>query len=183
MRDAPYQPYYCEENAWHRAQRLAQAGATPMVLFISNARQQVILFNQRAAGPEGWVMWDYHVVVLCAGQIYDPDCTRGSPLDAPRWLDASFPPQAQVPAPYAPQFRRVPWPTLRAGFTTDRRHMRDAAGQWQQPPPSWSPPTAPGHGHNLHRWIDFGPAQIPPASAAEVLTLDALRAYLAMKTA
>lgn len=154
---ADYQAFYCEENAWRLAARLAEAGAAPALVFISNALRQVVLFSQRAANAHGYVVWDYHVVVLAHGQVHDLDCTAGTPLPLAAWIAASFPHVGQAPAQYDPLFRVVPWPVAQAEFSSDRRHMRGPDGAWLQPPPPWAPISRPEAPHRLPAFVDMGP--------------------------
>ncbi|MCB9525801.1 MAG: hypothetical protein H6702_20860 [Myxococcales bacterium] len=152
-----YQPFYCEENAWRLAARLAAAGGAPQLVFISNPLQQVVLFAQRAANAHGYVVWDYHVVVRADGWIHDLDCTAGSPLPLAAWIAASFPHVGQAPPQYDPLFRVVPWAVAQGEFTSDRRHMRAADGAWLQPPPPWPPISRPAAPHRLPDFVAMGP--------------------------
>ncbi len=158
-----YQPFYCEENAWWLCH---DAGADAQAVFISNARKQCVLFQQRIAPPGEPAVWDYHVVAVIAGQVWDPDTRLGMPLPALSYLGATFPFRELADV----RFRVVPRDALLATFTTDRSHMRTADG-WREPPPPWDPPAAPGHGMNLLRFIDMD-----DPIAGEVLDLPALRA-------
>jgi hypothetical protein len=162
-----YCPYFCEENVWHLC---ADPGAVAVpveerrVVFISNARRQVVLHRQRAGGG-GPVVWDYHVVLLAGGKIWDLDTTLGFGVDADRWLRESFPP---VDADHAPRFRVIDAPTYLKTFASDRSHMKGPDGRPLKPLPPWPPI---GTGTNLMRFVDV---QTP--FVGEVLTLDGLRA-------
>lgn len=173
MVEAPsrYQPFYCEENIWHLAGRFAADEAR--VVFISNASRRCLLLGQRAGGEADEVVWDYHVVLFAcaddAWQVWDLDCTAGAPLPAWRWLDVTFPHVGRTPPCFDPMFRVVDAPTFVAGFASDRRHMRTAAGGWQAPPPPWPPI---GDGFNLMRWVDLDDRSMP----GEIVDLAGLRA-------
>lgn len=150
-----YQPYYCEENAWHRVADPVLAASGAKVLVISNAEKAVPFWQQRAAPrPDDVVMWDYHVVVWALGQIWDPDHVPGCPVPVASWLSASFAGLAAAPEPYWPRFRCIDGAYYRAHFASDRRHMRTAEG-WQAPPPSWPPI---GDGHVLPELLDLSDA-------------------------
>jgi hypothetical protein len=145
-----YCPYFCEENVWHLC---ADEGAVPApvderrVLFVSNARRQVLMRRQRAGG-EGPVVWDYHVVLLAGGRIWDLDSTLGFGVELGRWLRESFPP---VDPDRAPRFRVIDAPTYLKTFASDRSHMKGPDGRPLKPLPPWPPI---GSGTNLLRFVD-----------------------------
>jgi len=169
------QPFYCEENAFYLA-RAAVAGSGPdgvYVVFVSNPRRTCAVWAQRAAACEGEpVIWDYHVVVLVAGEIRDPDCVAGDRLPAERWLRASFPPGIVVPVVYRPRFRRCPADAFLSCFASDRSHMRDESGRFRAPPPPWPPIVATDGARNtLPQFLDFGPSPLPPWLALPTFAL------------
>lgn len=179
---APYWPYYCEENAWHAAQRcLGEAGPVEVWL-VSNRGRTCALWAQRAApAPDEPVLWDYHVVVRAGGYVLDPDCTAGARLAAEAWLTATFPHAASVRPRFRPAFRVLDAARYLTLFASDRRHMRDAAGVFQQPPPPWPPRVAAdGALHTLPALLAFD----APTSTADALpawrSLKALREHLAL---
>ncbi len=165
MTAAPYQPFYCEENAWHLAsQAVAAAGAGERqspdvdVVVLSNPTGTCAVWCQRAApdGGESPVVWDYHVVVRHGPDIVDPDCVLGPRLPVGEWLDASFPLGDRVFEAYRPQLRLVPAATYLAHFASDRRHMRASDGTYRAPPPPWpSLVAADGSTHSLPALLDF----------------------------
>lgn len=138
-----YCPYFCEENIWHLCSD-PQVGV-PMperhVVFISNARRQVLIRHQRAGGG-GTVIWDYHVVLVAGAQAWDPDTTLGFPVDLDVWMKGSFDPE------HPPRFRVVDAPTYLSRFASDRSHM---AGS-NKPVPPWP---RIGEGMNLMSFVDL----------------------------
>jgi len=161
-------PYYCEENIWWLAQDARFADKQAEVVFISNAPRTVAFTHQRAAARAGdVVVWDYHVVLLVAGEVWDLDCTLGAPLTLRAWLDASF--GAEVHETYAPVFKRIDAGQYIAHFASDRRHMRGPDGAWQAPPPAW-PIIGEGR-HALESFVEVGDERW-----GEVVSLGALRA-------
>lgn len=154
-------PFWCEENAWHLCID-PRIGTDAVVVVISNPARAVALWRQRAAAsPDAPVIWDYHVVVAAQHQgrttVWDPDTTIGFGIDAASYRALTFlpPPRALL----RPRFRVIAAAEYRARFASDRRHMRDASGGWQQPPPAWPPI---GTGHTLDAILDtddptFGP--------------------------
>jgi hypothetical protein len=138
-----YCPYFCEENIWH----LCSDAAVPVpveqrrVVFVTNAARRVAIRHQRA-GEGGTVLWDYHVVLVAGGRVWDPDTTLGFPVDVDVWLRESF------GEAHAPRFRIVDAPAYLKEFASDRSHMRGSG----KPPPPWPPI---GKGMNLLRFVDL----------------------------
>jgi len=132
------------------------------VVVIANRGHTVALWHQRAAEVAGEpVIWDYHVIVVSrdpsVARIWDLDTTLGFPMPAPAYLDQTF--RGGVRAALVPSFRVIEAADYRREFASDRGHMRDADGGWQQPPPPWPPI---GRGHTLDALLDaddprFGP--------------------------
>lgn len=147
-------PFYCEENVWQNLQRLPVDPADLFAVFISNRARAVVMWSQRAAAVDP-IVWDYHVVVVARGApavVVDVDCTAGAILPLADWLEASF--DARVPAEAQPRFRVIERAAFLRTFSSDRSHMRDAAGNPTQPPPPWRPPTLPSQPMNLMRFVD-----------------------------
>jgi len=148
-----YCPYYCEENIW----QLCAAAANKehwLVLIISNPAQQVALWQQRASSDiQLPVLWDYHVIAAQqqpqGWQIWDLDSRCSLPVAALDYLQQTFRP---APATLEPLFRVISSADYCSSLASDRRHMRNAAGGYLQPPPDW--PTI-GNGHNLSLLIDM----------------------------
>ena len=120
--DRKYTPFYCEENIWH----LADDGGT--VVVITNERRQVPLWEQRLGSP---VVWDYHVVLVRDGRVYDMDTELPFPCDLRAYVQSTF------RLPDMVKIRRVEAQDYRASFSSDRSHMKDADGAWIHPPPVW----------------------------------------------
>jgi hypothetical protein len=169
-----YHPFYCEENIWHLCQSTRVIGLRRRVVFVSNPSRTVLFFGQRAGETDGVVIWDYHVFLLAHAQrwqVWDPDGIAGCPVTTDEYLARAFPylyrpaghdgggevagsalsPQAGVNPALVPDFRVTDADDYVAHFGSDRRHMRDAHGAWNRPPPPWS---CLGQGHNLHRFVD-----------------------------
>jgi hypothetical protein len=67
--------------------------------------------------------------------IWDLDTRLEFPCAACDYLASTFPDGA--PGEYRPLFRAIPAEAYLAGFSSDRRHMRNADGSWRKPPPAW----------------------------------------------
>ena len=143
-----YAPYYCEENVWWLAQE--PHWVDPSVVVVTNPSRTVAMSAQRASKDGTPVVWDYHVVLLDRGAVWDLDCVLGMPLPARRWIEASF--DSRAPAHLAPRFRVLARETYVARFASDRRHMRRPDGSWLVDPPPWP---AIGGAHDLERLLDL----------------------------
>lgn len=154
MHEHRYAPYYCEENVWWLAQEPRFAGLRSEAVIVSNDQRSVAVSCQRASVAGEPVVWDYHVVLAVHGaqgvEVWDLDCTRGAPLAASAWIDASF--DERAPFRFAPRFRLVAKDSFVATFASDRRHMRRPDGSWQAPPPPW--PIIGDGAHELERFVD-----------------------------
>ncbi len=153
-----YQPYYCEENAYHLARHPALAGRDPAVIFI-RAAAECVMWHQRAArAAHEPVLWDYHAVVLARRpwEIWDLDSTLGCPVPALVYLQRSFRPELRLRPRHAPRLRVVPAAELAATFASDRSHMRTPDGSFTQPPPAWPPIGPPGVASSLERYLAYG---------------------------
>jgi protein N-terminal glutamine amidohydrolase len=118
------------------------------VVFISNAARRVAVRRQ-AAGRGGPVVWDYHVVLIGGGKVWDPDTTLGFPVDFDLWVQESFFPL--VPG-LEPRFRVIDAATYRSKFASDRSHMMDRKGKPLKPAPDWP---KIGEGMNLMSFVDL----------------------------
>lgn len=140
-----YQPFWCEENAWHLAADpcVASTGGAGerRVLILSGSSGTVACWAQRAAEPGEVVLWDYHVVLAVRAAdgwlVWDQDTRLGCPLPVEVWLTGTFPVPEQVPAKFSPRFLAISAADYRRDLRSDRSHMRTASGGWQHPPPPW----------------------------------------------
>ena len=151
---APYQPLFCEENAWQIARLARDVGLEARVVFVTNERKQVAMLEQRASDqPDGLVIWDYHVfaaVLVARGasaerwEVWDPDTRLGLPVSLREYFERSFEGAPRWEPRFQPRFRVVDGEAYLRGFRSLREHMRDQSGQWRASPPSW--PTIEGEG-------------------------------------
>jgi len=139
-----YQPFWCEENIWRLTSDACVGPGERFVLLLTGSSGHVACWGQRAASsPEAPVLWDYHVVlVVCQDTwtVWDLDCRAGYPLPALTWLGATFPCPETVRPVFHPRCLLIPADEYRTQFTSDRAHMRNIDGSWQQPPPPWPVP-------------------------------------------
>ena len=157
-----YTPRYCEENVFHLAAHAELYGDEPQVVFLSNRDSSVAMLSQ-SERPAGVVIWDYHTILVTRSDqwlVWDLDSILPFPCDARRYVVASLP--FDVPQQYRPLLRVIDAAEYRAGFFSDRRHMRNEHGSFQAPPPSW-PAIRGSEGSNLHHYIDMdetGPGRV-----------------------
>jgi protein N-terminal glutamine amidohydrolase len=150
--------FWCEENAWHLCVEPA-VGPSARVVVVSNPSRTVALWHQRAgAESDRPVIWDYHVIVVGAdATVWDLDTLLGFPIPLHLYVSQTF--RSAAPPALRPLVRVLTAAEYRARFASDRRHMRDADGCWQQPPPPWP---AIGDGHRLDALLDFDDTSFGP---------------------
>jgi len=149
-----YCAFFCEENAWHLCGDDRLADGERFVVIVSNPGKKVAMWRQKVAiDRESPTLWDYHVFVIVRRsgevQVWDLDSHLDLGVEAEAYVVHTFRP---VPERYEPQFRVIPADLYRDGFASDRRHMRDLAGNFLQAPPPWA---VIGSGHNLDRLVDM----------------------------
>jgi protein N-terminal glutamine amidohydrolase len=125
-----YTALFCEENIWHLADSLIKQGVKDSelnIVFISNPKQQVAIFNQKSGHGNHPVIWDYHVVLLRKTTnnycIYDFDTKLAFETNAEQYLNLSFPKEKNVALPYQAQFRFIETQVFLNEFSSDRSHM------------------------------------------------------------
>ncbi|DBA95842.1 TPA: Protein N-terminal glutamine amidohydrolase [Trebouxia sp. C0004] len=140
--DCVYTPCFCEENAYKLCEQLCKRCAHFHVAFISNPARQVPLWQQRASQrSDGFVLWDYHVIVLEEGEkdclVWDLDTTLPFPCTLLAYADIALNTQLLLDTEFARLFRVVSGNDYLQGFASDRSHMRLSNGAWQAVPPSY----------------------------------------------
>lgn len=140
-----YTPLFCEENIWHLARRMLQLGVAAdslQVLLFSNPDKQVVMFNQRNVGEQGYVVWDYHVVLQAGELIYDLDSMLPFPVPVADYFRASFPNQFSLAEMYRSQVRCIPAMAFVENFYSNRLHMQGLIADDDYP--AW-PAIMPSH--------------------------------------
>lgn len=151
-----YQPFYCEENAYHLGQDPILGERPRSVVFVSNVDRACAMWDQRAAGPRGRaLLWDYHVVVLARDpwEIWDLDTHLPLPSPAIDYLAKSF--RLGIAEVYLPRFRVIDAATFAATFSSDRSHMLRRDGTFKRTPPPWPMIGPPDRAPNLARFVDM----------------------------
>lgn len=166
-----YQPFYCEENAYHLCLSSALAGRERRVVFVTGPLGACVMWHQRAAKKPGrHLFWDYHAFVVAKDpwEVWDFDTTLDAPPNhRPNKLDfAPIPVPAsryfaesfcvdRLPVELQPLFRVIDADTYARTLSSDRSHMLTQEGRYQRPPPPWPMIQKPGVAMNLHRFIDM----------------------------
>lgn len=159
--DFAYQAFYCEENVWHLCRHPRLAGVERHAVWIMATAGHCPLWRQRAErGGEEPIFWDYHVLVLARSgeegvwQVWDLDTTADLPCPVDEYLRLTFPYAGRLPRGFEPRFRLVPGDDFVQLFASDRSHMKNHLGRWQEPPPPW-PPIGDGRPNTLDRFRDL----------------------------
>lgn len=125
-----YTSQFCEENIWHLASSLIQQDINKTdltVVFISNIKQHVALFNQKTAPDNQPVIWDYHVILIQQNRhqhlVFDFDSKCDFPVTLEEYLLASLPTAVQIHPDYQAAFRLVKASDFLHQFYSDRSHM------------------------------------------------------------
>ncbi len=150
--DCIYTSCYCEENVYQLCDRFINGAADERptecwAVWISNPSKSVGIWCQQARGNGGFVVWDYHVIMLAAfGSemakqylIYDLDTTLPFPCEMKDYLKQAFRPDEVKNPRFAASFRLVPAQEFLTSFSSDRSHMlkADSACGYSAQPPSY----------------------------------------------
>ncbi|MGQ0505737.1 MAG: hypothetical protein ACT4TC_10500 [Myxococcaceae bacterium] len=157
-----YTPLYCEENVWRLAERFPAGD----VWVISNLTHTVALAKQKATA-DGWVVWDYHVVLAVNGRVHDPDTRLPQPCPMTRYVTETFSTQSMLPEEYRSLVRVLPAGEFSRLFFSDRSHMKRPDGTWLAPPPQWPAPVGPERTWRLSELLAMdvpSPGRVVPPS-------------------
>ncbi|KAG5609345.1 hypothetical protein H5410_020626 [Solanum commersonii] len=169
-----YNPFRCpalgggvggEENIYLLCKKLCDDGlADPdgSDLFIPLWHQKA---SQRA---EGVILWDYHVICVqkkrnenSSSLVWDLDSSLPFPSPLGTYVTDSIRPSIQIFSEFKRFFRVVHAPIFLRHFASDRRHMKDSAGNWIAEPPSHEAIVAEdGAVHNLNEYITVSPDDV-----------------------
>ncbi|CAK8570907.1 unnamed protein product [Lathyrus sativus] len=162
-------PFYCEENVYLLCKKLCNDGISNsegsdlFVLFISNEKKQIPLWNQKASNrADGAVLWDYHVICIQINQagdkplVWDLDSKLPFPSPLASYVSETIRPSFQLFSDYDRLFRIVHAPIFLSCFASDRRHMKGSDGHWIEEPPTHEPIVAQdGAEHNLNEYFNI----------------------------
>ncbi|KAF3442690.1 hypothetical protein FNV43_RR16607 [Rhamnella rubrinervis] len=168
-------PFYCEENVYLLCKKLCENGIADaegsdlFVVFISNEKKQIPLWNQKASNrADGVSLWDYHVICVqrknegdTSHVVWDLDSRLPFPSPLETYISETIRPSFQLFAEYQRFFRIVHAPMFLRSFASDRRHMKDSAGNWIAEPPAYDPIVGEdGTVHNLNEYIEIRNADV-----------------------
>ncbi|XP_059427882.1 protein N-terminal glutamine amidohydrolase isoform X3 [Corylus avellana] len=168
-------PFYCEENVYFLCKKLCTSGIADargsdlFVVFISNEKKQIPLWHQKASKrADGVVLWDYHVICIQKRRegdtphlVWDLDSSLPFPSPLTSYVSETIRPSFELFSEYRRFFRIVHAPIFLQCFASDRRHMKDSAGNWTAEPPAYGPIIAEdGAVHNLNEYNEICAADV-----------------------
>ncbi|KAL5810459.1 hypothetical protein ACOSQ4_027027 [Xanthoceras sorbifolium] len=178
-------PFYCEENVYLLCKKLCAKGVADadgsdlFVVFISNEKKQIPLWHQKASKrADGITLWDYHVVCIQRKRdgdssclVWDLDSSLPFPSPLASYVSETIRPSFPVFSEFQRFFRMVHAPIFLRFFASDRRHMKDPAGNWIAEPPSYEPIVAEDKTvHNLNEYIEIRAEEITTNVGADLIT-------------
>ena len=170
-----YTRAYCEENVYRLCERIGEQQSKVDVVFISNATASVAIWQQaQATAPHLPIVWDYHVICIADGCVYDLDSSLPFGCGVDEYLAKSFPFRESVAREFHPMFRVIPAAEYLQDFGSDRSHMQRLDGSWLAPPPEW--PCIGDGRHNLDSYRTMPDATAGPGTLyAHYTAVDDLR--------
>ncbi|KAH9679130.1 protein N-terminal glutamine amidohydrolase [Citrus sinensis] len=161
-------------------------GSDLFVVFISNEKKQALhgsgnflgskrtgkkipLWHQKASQrADGVVLWDYHVICVQRKKggdspclVWDLDSSLPFPTPLAPYVSETIQPSFQLFSEYQRFFRIVHAPVFLRCFASDRRHMKDSAGNWIAQPPAYEPIVAEDKTeHNLNEYNEIRAAEV-----------------------
>jgi len=164
--ECSYAACFCEENVWklcdHVRTNSPELLAKAYVVFVSNKKQVVPLWRQRAGrDEEKLVIWDYHVIFISKPDerclVFDLDSDLPFPTYFHKYVTETFRTDAILNPEYHRFFRVIPAQEFLQTFASDRRHMKKPDGAWMKPPPPYPciMPTSESGISTSHNLDDF----------------------------
>ncbi|KAF5198532.1 N-terminal glutamine amidohydrolase [Thalictrum thalictroides] len=175
--DFDHTPCYCEENVYLLCKKLSTIGLSNkdgsdlFVVFISNDHKQLCELSMNAHDLCNIVLRQLHTLVLMKSQNFGENCRRirkaKFPFPSPlaQYVSQAIQPSFQVYPEYQRYLRVVHAPIFLCKFASDRRHMKDSAGNWISHPPAYESIIAEdGTIHNLSKYIKIGASEVTNVS-------------------
>ncbi|KAK1574813.1 hypothetical protein Q3G72_000156 [Acer saccharum] len=184
-------PFYCEENVYFLCKKLCANGVADadgsdlFVVFISNEKKQayynahsqqdfsvLVELNPTVASKgKQESRWCYSLgLSCCLHSVWDLDSSLPFPSPLASYVLETIRPSFQLFSEYKRCFRIVHAPIFLRSFASDRRHMKDLAGNWIAEPPSYEPIVAEDKTvHNLNEYIEIGAENISTNVGAKLI--------------
>eukprot|EP01041_Mallomonas_annulata_P004697 gene4698-9314_t len=158
-----YTPQYCEENVYHLARTILEAGNSGkhFVVFVTSCSKRTPIWCQRRGDDSRPVLWDYHVILVAKKKgvpslIFDMDTSLMFPSLAQDYLISSIRYDIHLDREMEQFFKVIEAETFLMHFASDRSHMKEG-NQWLASPPEW--PCIWGalaeSNHNLDEFLDL----------------------------
>ncbi|KAH7557217.1 hypothetical protein JRO89_XS11G0076400 [Xanthoceras sorbifolium] len=187
-------PFYCEENVYLLCKKLCAKGVADadgsdlFVVFISNEKKQA--YPTVASKGKQESRWYYSLGLSCclhSGEsliyfarkrdgdssclVWDLDSSLPFPSPLASYVSETIRPSFPVFSEFQRFFRMVHAPIFLRFFASDRRHMKDPAGNWIAEPPSYEPIVAEDKTvHNLNEYIEIRAEEITTNVGADLIT-------------
>ncbi|KAJ0043508.1 hypothetical protein Pint_17888 [Pistacia integerrima] len=140
--------------------------------------QYIPLWHQKASKrADGITLWDYHVVCIQRKKdgdspclVWDLDSSLPFPSPLTPYVSETIRPSFQLFSEFQRYFRIVHAPIFLRYFASDRRHMKDSAGNWVAEPPTYEPLVAEDNNvHNLNEYIEMRAADVATNVGADLI--------------
>ncbi|KAK6149145.1 hypothetical protein DH2020_016670 [Rehmannia glutinosa] len=170
-------PYYCEENVYLLCKKLSEDGIAKSD---SSDLYVIPLWHQKASHrADGVILWDYHVICVQKRKesnlphlVWDLDSSLPFPSPLATYVAETVRPSFQLFSEFQRVFRIVHAPIFLRSFASDRRHMKDSAGNWVNPPPSHEVIVAEdGTTHNLNEYMEMSSVDVVKNIGADTVDM------------
>ncbi|GER25869.1 protein N-terminal glutamine amidohydrolase, partial [Striga asiatica] len=147
--------------------------------FQSHPLLLIPLWHQKASHrADGVILWDYHVICVQKRKdsnlphlVWDLDSSLPFPSPLTTYVAETVRPSFQLFSEYQRVFRILHAPIFLKMFASDRRHMKDSAGNWIHPPPSYDVIVAEdGTAHNLNEYMEMSSVDVVKSIREETIS-------------
>jgi len=154
-----YTKCYCEENIYLLLKKLAVSHPITdfSVLFLSNKRKTFPIWYQKASKePEGFTVWDYHVVLFDQKQklVYDFDTSLSFPETGTNYFSKALKFPTGFREDFIQEIREVSGQFYLTDFASDRSHMLKNE-EYLSPVPDYDCIQTKTTTNNLPEYFDF----------------------------
>ncbi|KAL6505967.1 hypothetical protein OROHE_022686 [Orobanche hederae] len=154
-------PYYCEENVYFLCKKLVDDGIAK-----SDGSDLIPLWHQKASHRADGKRKESNLPHL----VWDLDSSLPFPSPLPTYVAETIRPSFKLFSEFQRVFRIVHAPIFLRSFASDRRHMKDSAGNWLNPPPSYEAIVAQdGTTHNLNEYMEMSSSDVVESIGADTI--------------